>query len=195
MKKTLLLLAEGFECYEASAFIDVIGWNLVDGDKSTQLFSCGLRHEIISSFNQHILVDYLVDEIDIEAFDALVVIGGFKEYNFYKDAYDERFLSLIRSFNALNKIIASVCVGALPIARSGVLISRRATTCNLGDKKLEELRSYDVDVLNEQIVTDRNIVTSCNSSTAIDVAFLLLERLTSKEQSNLIREMMGFNLK
>jgi len=195
MKKTLLLLAEGFECYEASAFIDVIGWNLVDGDKSTQLFSCGLRHEIKSSFNQRILVDYVVDEIDTETFDALVVIGGFQEYNYYKDAYDDRFLSLIRSFNARNKIIASVCVGALPIARSGALISRRATTCNLGDKKLEELRSYEVNVRSEQIVTDRNIITSCNTSTAIDVALLLLERLTSKEQSNLIREMMGFNLK
>lgn len=195
MKKTLLLLAEGFECYEASTFIDVIGWNLVDGDKSTQLFSCGLRPEIKSSFNQRILVDYLVDEIDIEVFDTLVVIGGFKEYNFYKDAYDERFLNLIRLFNARNKIIASVCVGALPIARSGVLVSRRATTCNLGDKKLEELRSYEVNVLHEQIVTDHNIITSCNTSTAVDVAFLLLERLTSKEQSNFIREMMGFNLK
>lgn len=194
MKKTLLLLAEGFECYEASAFIDVIGWNLVDGDKSTQLFSCGLRHEIKSSFDQRILVDYLVDEIDVEAFDALVVIGGFTEYNYYKDAYDERFLNLIRLFNTRNKIIASVCVGALPIARSGVLINRRATTCNLGDKKLEELRSYDVSVLNEQIVTDNNIITSCNTSTAIDVALLLLERLTSKEQSDYIRKIMGFDL-
>ena len=45
------------------------------------------------------------------------------------------------------------------------------------------------------ILTDHNIITSCNSSTAIDVAFLLLERLTSKEQSNLIREMMGFDVK
>ena len=192
MKKSLLLLAEGFECYEASAFIDVIGWNLVDGDKSTQLFSCGLRHEIKSSFDQRILVDYLVDEIDVEAFDSLIVIGGFSEYNYYKDAYDERFLELIRLFDARKKIIASVCVGALPIARSGVLINRRATTCNLGDKKLEELRSYDVSVLNEQIVTDHNIITSCNTSAAIDVALLLLEKLTSKEQSNHIREIMGF---
>jgi protein deglycase len=37
MKKVLLLLADGFEIYEASVFIDVIGWNLVEGDNSTQV--------------------------------------------------------------------------------------------------------------------------------------------------------------
>ena len=50
MKKVLLLLAEGFEVFEASVFIDVFGWNLVEGDNSTQLFTCGLRKEINSSF-------------------------------------------------------------------------------------------------------------------------------------------------
>ena len=192
MKKVLLLLAEGFEIYEAGAFIDVIGWNKVDGDKSTELHSCGLRREIRSSFDQRFVVDYLVDEIDIEEFHALVVPGGFAEYNYYKDAYDERFMELIRKFNAHQKIIASVCVVALPMARSGVLFSRRATTCNLGDRKLEELRSYEVNVISEQIVTDGNLITSCNSSTATEVAFLLLERLTSREQRNYIREIMGF---
>jgi 4-methyl-5(b-hydroxyethyl)-thiazole monophosphate biosynthesis len=50
-EKTLLLLAEGVETFEASVFIDVIGWNLVEGDNSTSLFTCGLRKEIKSSFN------------------------------------------------------------------------------------------------------------------------------------------------
>lgn len=194
MKKVLLLLAEGFETYEASVFIDVIGWNQVDGDKSTQLFSCGLRREIKSSFNQRILVDYLVDEINTEDFDALAIPGGFEKFDFYRDAYDEDFLRLIRMFNAQSKIIASVCVGALPIARSGVLINRRATTYNLNTIRQEELGSYQVNVINEPIVTDCNVITSWNPSTATDVAFLLLEKLTSKDQSNYIRKIMGFKL-
>ncbi len=192
MKQVLLLLAEGFETYEAASFIDVIGWNKIDGDGSTRLFSCGLRREVKSSFDQCIIVDYLLEEIDPSTFDALVIPGGFAEYSYYRDAYDERFMSLIRAFNDNHKIIASVCVGALPIARSGVLINRQATTCNIGDLKLEELRSYKVDVLSAQIVTDGNLITSCNTSTAPDVAFLLLEMLTSKKQSDYIKEIMGF---
>ena len=194
MKKILLLLANGFETLEASVFIDVIGWNLVDGDNTTQLFSCGLRREVKSSFNQRFIVDYLIDEINTEEFDALAIPGGFEEFGYYKDAYSDEFLKLIRMFDAQSKIIASVCVGALPIARSGVLTNRRATTYNKRGIRQEELGSYEVNVINEPIVTDCNVITSWNPSTASDVAFLLLERLTSKNQSNFIREIMGFKL-
>jgi len=194
MKKVLLLLADGFETYEASVFIDVIGWNQVDGDKSTQLFSCGLRREIKSSFNQRFLVDYLVADINPDEFDALAIPGGFGEFDFYKDAYQEDFLRLIRMFNDGNKIIASVCSGALPIACSGVLINRRGTTYNMTAIRQEELASYKVNVINEPIVVDGNVITSWNPSTAMDVAFLLLERLTSNEQSTFIKRIMGFKL-
>jgi 4-methyl-5(b-hydroxyethyl)-thiazole monophosphate biosynthesis len=36
MKKVLLFLTKGFETYEASVFIDIFGWNLIEGDKSTK---------------------------------------------------------------------------------------------------------------------------------------------------------------
>lgn len=194
MKKVLLLLADGFETLEASVFIDVIGWNLVDGDGTTQLYSCGLRKDIKSSFNQHFVVDYLINEINTDEFDALAIPGGFEVFGYYNDAYNVDFLKLIRMFNAQSKIIASVCVGALPIARSGALTNRRATTYNKMGFRQEELGSYEVNVINEPIVTDCNVITSWNPSTAADVAFLLLERLTSKNQSNFIREIMGFKL-
>jgi 4-methyl-5(b-hydroxyethyl)-thiazole monophosphate biosynthesis len=113
MKKVLLLLADGFETFEASVFIDVIGWNLVEGDNSTELFTCGLKKEIKSSFNQRFIVDYLISDIDISSFDALAIPGGFEVYGFYNDAYDDKFLDLIRGFKANNKFIASICVGAL----------------------------------------------------------------------------------
>jgi len=195
MKKVLLFLADGFETLEASAFIDVIGWNKVEGDGTIQLFSCGLRREVKSSFNQRVVVDYLIEDINTEEFDALAIPGGFEEYGFYKDAYSDEFLKLIRMFNAQSKIIASVCVGALPIARSGILINRRATTYNKNAVRIEELASYEVNVIEEPIVMDCNVITSWDPSTAPDVAFLLLERLTTKMQSDYIREIMGYKMK
>ena len=41
-------------------------------------------------------------------------------YGYYEDAYNIEFLKIIREFKSQNKIIASVCVGALPLAKSGV---------------------------------------------------------------------------
>jgi len=191
MKKVLLLLADGFEIYEASVFIDVIGWNLVEGDKSTQLFTCGLRKEIKSSFNQRFIVDHLVCDIDVSAFDALAVPGGFEVCGFYRDAYDEQFLCLIRDFKAQNKFIASICVGALPLGKSGILKGKTATTYNNPIRR-EALQSFGVKVINQPIVTDDNMITSWNPSTAVDVALLLLEHLTSKNNADKVRHLMGF---
>lgn len=193
MKKVLLLLADGFETFEASVFIDVIGWNLVDGDGTTELFTCGIQKEIKSSFNQRFIVDYLIDEIDIDSFEALAIPGGFDEYDFYKDAYDERFLDLIRGFKSKDKIIASICVGALPLGKSGILKDKNGTTYNKKAIRQETLRGFGVNVVNEPIVIDDGIITSWNPSTAIDVALLLLELLTSKSNADYIKQIMGFS--
>jgi 4-methyl-5(b-hydroxyethyl)-thiazole monophosphate biosynthesis len=191
MKKVLLLLADGFETFEASVFIDVIGWNLVEGDNSTELFTCGLKKEIKSSFNQRFIVDYLISDIDISSFDALAVPGGFEVYGFYNDAYNDKFLGLIRGFKANNKFIASVCVGALPLGKSGVLYGKKGTTYNSAVRR-EALQSFGVNVINQSIVTDDNMITSWNPSTAVDVALLLLEYLTTRENADKVRYLLGF---
>ena len=192
MKKVLLFLANGFEVLEASAFIDVIGWNLIEGDCSTKLFSCGLSKEVSSSFDQKFVVDYKIEEIDVNSFDALAIPGGFEQFEYYKEAFDERFLNLIRSFNDKNKIIASICVGALPIGKSGVLENKLGTTYNTKHRR-EMLKSFGVRHIDKPIVKSGNIITSMGPSTAIDVAFLLLELLTSEENTNKVRQLMGFN--
>lgn len=194
MKKVLLLLADGFETFEASVFIDVIGWNLVEGDGSTELFTCGLKKEIKSSFNQRFIVDYLIDEIDVNSFSALAIPGGFEVYGFYNDAYNDKFLDLIRKFKANNKFIASICVGALPLGKSGVLKDKKGTTYNSSIRR-EALQEFGVNVINQPIVMDDNIITSWNPSTAMDVALLLLEHLTSKNNAEKVRQLLGFDNK
>jgi len=191
MKKVLLLLADGFETFEASVFIDVIGWNLVEGDGSTELFTCGLKKEIKSSFNQRFIVDYVVDDIEISFFDALAIPGGFEVYGFYQDAYDEKFLDVIRGFKAQNKMIATICVGALPMAKSGVLKDKQGTTYNSAVRR-EALQEFGVNVIHQPIVMDDDLITSWNPSTAVDVAFLLLEHLTTKNNAGKVRQLMGF---
>ena len=189
--KILLLLANGFEILEASAFIDVMGWNLEEGDKSTKLYSCGLRKQLNSAFDQQFTVDYIVKEVDIDSFDALVVPGGFKKYGYYNDAYSEEFLNIIRGFYSQNKTIASVCVGALPIAKSGVLKNKNATTYNQSEYR-QTLKNNGVVVSKQQIVIDDKLITSNGPSTAVEVAFILLERLTSSENTLHIKKLMGF---
>lgn len=194
MKKVLLLLANGFEAVEASVFTDVIGWNKLDGDGTTDLVTVGLREKLKCTFNFTVIPEMHISEVNTEEFDALAIPGGFEETGFYEDAFHEEFLNVIREFDKKGKIIASICVGALPIAKSGVLDGRNATTYHLGSGlRQQQLSEYGANVLsNEPIVIDRNIITSYNPSTAFDVAFTLLEMLTSKENCNNVKRLMGF---
>lgn len=191
MKKVLLLLAEGFEIYEASVFIDVMGWNLQEGDGNTRLFTCALRKEIKSTFKQRFIVDYTLDEIEVKDFDALAIPGGFEVYGFYKDAYHEDFLNLIKAFKKEGKLIATICVGALPAGKSGILAGKKCTTYNMPIRR-EALKSFGGEVVNKPMVEDDNIITSWNPSTAINVAFRLLEQLSSTENAAKVKTLMGF---
>jgi 4-methyl-5(b-hydroxyethyl)-thiazole monophosphate biosynthesis len=194
MSTTLLLLANGFETYEASVFIDVLGWNRVDGDGTTDVVTCAIHKHIRSTFNLAVTVDVTIDEINSDDYDALAIPGGFEEYGFYHDAYDERFLDIIRQFHKQGKIIASICVAALPLGKSGILKNRNATTYNKNNRiRQKTLEAFGVHVINEPIVIDQNIITSWNPSTAMDVAFELLKRLTSEEQANAIKDIMGYS--
>lgn len=192
MKKILLLLADGFEAYEASVFTDVLGWNLLEGDGTTQVVTCGLRKTLKSTWNFTVVAETTAEEIDLNDFAALAIPGGFEEAGFYEDAFHEAFLAIIRKFDQAGKPIASICVGALPVAKSGVLTGRKGTTYHLGGVRQKQLAGFGVEVLRQPVVVDDNIITSSSPATALDVAYRLLEMLTTPENCREVRRLMGF---
>jgi 4-methyl-5(b-hydroxyethyl)-thiazole monophosphate biosynthesis len=191
--KILIFLAKGFETMEFSVFVDVMGWARNDYGYDVPVVTCGFQKQVISTFNIPIMVDKTIDEINVDEYDALAIPGGFEEFGFYEEAYNERFLNLIREFNSKGKIIATICVGALPVGKSGILKNRKATTYHLrGAYRQKQLKEFDVNVVNEPIVVDKNIITSYCPETASGVAFKLLEMLTSEEQMKIVKAAMGF---
>jgi protein deglycase len=192
-KKVLLFLAQGFEAYEASVFTDVIGWSRAFGKAPVDLVTTGLRPEIKCTWNFIVRPELEFEKINIHDYDALAIAGGFEKAGFYEDAYDERFLKLIREFDKAGKIIAAICVSAIPVGKSGVLQGRKATTYDLLDgARIKQLADYGAIIQNEKIVIDQNIITSTGPSTALDVAFILLEMLTDKENVTVVKKFMRF---
>ena len=193
MKKVLLLLANGFEAYEASVFTDILGWNQLEGAGSTTVISVGIRPQLQATWNFKVTPEKLFEDIDLNEFDALAIPGGFEEANFYEDAFSEAFQEIIQHFNTHKKPIASICVASLALAHSGILQGRKATTYNHPtSKRLAQLATYGVQVSNNRIVVDENVITSSNPSTAMEVAFMLLEMLTSKANAEKIKDLMGY---
>lgn len=194
MKKVLLLLANGFESYEASVFTDVFGWNLYEGDQNTELVSVGLHPVLSCTWGYSCIPMKQIEEVDLNDFDALAIPGGFVQANFYEDAFSEDFLSIIQHFDQANKPIAAICVAGLAVAKSGVLTDRFGTTYRFkNNPRQDQMKEYGVLVQsNERIVEDRNIITSSSPETALDVAFRLLELLTNEENTEEVKRRMGF---
>jgi 4-methyl-5(b-hydroxyethyl)-thiazole monophosphate biosynthesis len=194
MKKVLLLLANGFESYEASVFSDVFGWNLYEGDQNTELVSVGLHPVLSCTWGYSCIPMRQIEEVDLNDFDALAIPGGFEQANFYEDAFSEDFLSIIQHFDQANKPIAAICVAGLAVAKSGVLTDRFGTTYRFkNNPRQDQMKEYGVLVQsNERIVEDRNIITSSSPETALDVAFRLLELLTNEENTAEVKRRMGF---
>lgn len=191
--KLLVFLAKGFETIEFSAFIDVMGWAKTDFDCKIDVVTCGLNQKVISSFNVPVLVDKVMDEVSADEYDALAIPGGFEEFGFYEEAYNEQLLELIRLFDSQKKWIATVCVGALPVGKSGVLNGRKTTTYHLrGAHKQKVLQGFGATIVNSPIVVDDNIITSYCPQTSYGVALLLLEKLTSHKEMVLVKDAMGF---
>lgn len=192
-KKVLVFLAKGFETMEFSVFIDILGWARVDYGHNIFVETCGFTKKVISTFNVPIIVDKTIGEINVDEYDALAIPGGFEEFGFYEEAYDARFLDLVKNFNAKGKIIATICTGALPLGKSGILKNRKATTYHLKNAyRQKELKGFGVNVVNERIVVDNNIITSYCPETAPDVAFELLKMLTSEEKMEVVKKAMGY---
>lgn len=189
----LLLCAKAFETMEFSVFVDIMGWARDDYKCDINVVTCGFQKTVTSTFGIPITVDTLIDEINVDDFDALAIPGGFEEYGFYDEAYDEKTLELIRAFDAQNKPIATVCVAALALGKSGILQGRKATTYHLnGGVRQKSLAAFGADVVNDPIVVDKNVITSYCPQTAAGVGFKLLEMLTSKEKSQEVMKAMGY---
>ena len=193
MKKILLLLANGFEASEASAFTDVLGWNKLEGDGATQVITAGLRDRLACTWNFTVLPEEIVQDLQLEEFDALAIPGGFEETGYLVDAFHEEFLQVIRYFHEQKKPIASVCMGALPLGKSSILSGRKATTySHPSSKRTEQLQEYGAVIEQGPVVQDGHLITCAYPSNAFDVAFLLLEKLTDSANTAKVKNLMGF---
>jgi 4-methyl-5(b-hydroxyethyl)-thiazole monophosphate biosynthesis len=103
MKKVMMLLANGVEPLEMSAFSDVLGWAGMVGDEAIELIDVGMQAQIKTTFGLQIQPNYLLKDVDLDDFDALAIPGGFEPSGFYDEALSEPFLEVIRHFTKAKK--------------------------------------------------------------------------------------------
>ncbi|NOZ68296.1 MAG: DJ-1/PfpI family protein [Deferribacteres bacterium] len=193
--KALLFAPRGFEDIELAAFTDILGWTRVLKEVTpVDLVITAFKRNVRSKHNLTIKAHLLLNEINPADYRALIIPGGFSDAG-YMEVYDARVLALIREIYKNGGIIATMCVGSLPVAKTGILEGRKATTYSASKRRdnLEILREYGAIPVKRRIVVDGRIITNRGPDTAVEVAFKLLEMLNGKRDMKRVRTAMMFD--
>jgi len=178
-KKALVALAQGFEELEAVAVIDVLRRGGVE------VIAAGVDSlQVKSSRKITFWADKQLKDCG-DDFDAAVLPGGMP--GAANLAASKELNSLLKKFNVEKRIIAAICAApAIVLAPLGILDNKSAT-CYPGDHKaFNKTTIYKEDA----VVVDDNIISSRGPATALEFAFVILEKLTDKNTSDKIRKAM-----
>ena len=197
MKKIAIFLFEGAELFEIASFTDVFGWNNVVGLKEfrdIKVETISYKESIKCTWGGELRVEKIITEDNLEDFfdyDVIVIPGGFGKANFFKDNDNEIFKKLIKYFSENNKIIVAICSAVINLLESTYIRGKKVTTYLLDNKRyFNQLKNYNVIPIEEEIVEDNNLFTCSGPGNALELSFRLLEKLTSNENVNIIKDNM-----
>ena len=197
MKKIAIFLFEGAELFEIASFTDVFGWNNIVGLKEfrdIKVETISYRESIKCTWGGELKTEKVITEENIEKFfdyDVLIIPGGFGKANFFKDKNNKIFKKLIKYFFENNKIIVAICSAVINLLESTYIRGKKVTTYLLDNKRyFNQLKNYNVIPIEEEIVEDNNLFTCSGPGNALELSFRLLEKLTSNENVNIIKDNM-----
>jgi protease I len=100
-------------------------------------------------------VDRLVGSASVDEYDALLLPGG--TVNPDKLRMQPAAVEFVRNFVESGKPVAAICHGPWSLVEAGVVGGRRLTSF---PSLRTDLRNAGAEVVDEQVVTDRNLTTS-----------------------------------
>ena len=197
MKKIAIFLFEGAELFEIASFTDVFGWNNIVGLKEfrdIKVETISYRESIKCTWGGELKTEKVITEENIEKFfdyDVLIIPGGFGKANFFEGKNNKFFKKLIKYFSENNKIIVAICSAVINLLESTYIRGKKVTTYLLDNKRyFNQLKNYNVIPIEEEIVEDNNLFTCSGPGNALELSFRLLEKLTSNENVNIIKDNM-----
>ena len=197
MKKIAIFLFEGAELFEIASFTDVFGWNNIVGLKEyrdIKVETISYKESIKCTWGGELKTEKVITEENIEKFfdyDVLIIPGGFGKANFFEGKNNKFFKKLIKYFSENNKIIVAICSAVINLLESTYIKDKKVTTYLLDNKRyFNQLKNYNIIPVEEEIVEDNNLFTCSGPGNALELSFRLLEKLTSNENVNIIKDNM-----
>ncbi len=133
----------------------------------------------VGSFGGETTVDILVKDINPTDFSAVVFIGGGGCLDYLDN---ENSYKVCRETISRNKILASICISPMILAKAGVLKGKKATVWSspLDKYPIKTLEENGAIYEAESVVQDGKIITANGPSAAEEFGQTILEALMRK---------------
>ena len=178
-----------FVAFEGMTLLDLVGAYDPIARIASMGFDPASSCEIVSAQGfrawQGALAELRVTRVrpDLGEFDVVVVAGGPATRALVENPDVTAWLAEFPS----NRLIASVCTGALLLGAAGRLQGRRATT---HARALELLGVYGAVAVRERIVDEGQLITAAGVTSGIDLCLHLVKRLVGEAAANAIAARM-----
>ena len=180
MKRVYIFLADGFECVEAIAPIDVMNRAGVD----LKRVAVGGNIDVTSSYGLVTLkCDMLIEDADLSDGDAIILPGGNSGYiNLRNSAL---VCAAVRNYYDSGKLVAAICGAPTVLAAAGVA---RGCSVTCHTTVVEEMGDYHF--VGGSGVEDDNLITAAGAGLSVDFAIAIAERLVGNETLSRVRRGM-----
>ena len=179
MKKTYLILAEGFELIEAMTPLDVLKRCGVE----VTTISIGMGLDVASSQGVIVKADTSFKSGTFKDGDLLILPGG---YPGYENIGNHRgVMELARYYMESDKYLGAICGAPLALAKAGLLEGRRVNShFTVRDQLTGAI------ITDEKVVIDNKLITSTGAGRSLDFALALGEILTDFETLSKVKKGM-----
>lgn len=182
MKKAVIFLADGCEMVEALTPVDLL--RRAGADVVTM--SVGEKEYITSSHQVEIRADKKFDAAEAKAADVVILPGGMPGTKHLRA--HEGVCNVVKERFAEGKYIAAICAAPSVFGQLGLLKGKKAVCYPSFEEQLEGAQ-----VLTDEVVTDKNVITSRGMGTAIPFGLAVVEALFDKKKADEIAKSVIFS--
>jgi len=176
MASVLVPVSNGFEEIEFVAIVDVLRRGGVE------VVTAALEDEKITGANGITMIaNTKLEYVDPNEFDMVVLPGGHDNMIHLKES--DLLKKILAEFDQKGKKVGAICASPVVLGNAGVIKDR--FTCYPGYEADIEITKYTD---NQNVIVDRNIITSRGPGTAICFALEIVRELVGEETYTQLKE-------
>jgi len=126
----------------------------------------------LSMNNKKVVVDFLLNDVDINRYIAVVVVGGSGSHVL---ADTPEVINILRKVYENGGIVAGICHGVISLAKAGLLKNREATT--YPDEAIDIIQQFGAKYVKVPVVREDRVITADAPPSSVQFAKAVVEAL------------------